>query len=175
MDAVSQELWFSDPAGHMLGFWFLTILGVVIGAVVYAGAAYARLRRPQVQALPSLPKGVALGLGVAVALFVAGLAWTNHFWGFYVVTLTEDEMVVESLFPRRRATLARDEVARVQAGMTGGRFDSACLVIEQTSGKVRRSEGLRPDELEPRLEAVQQWLADPDAWRAQIRQVEAAE
>ena len=62
-----------------------------------------------------------------------------------------------------------------RAGMTGGRFDSACLVIEQTSGKVRRSEGLRPDELEPRLEAVQQWLADPDAWRAQIRQVEAAE
>ncbi len=147
---------FGSVSGAAVMFWFLTVIGVAIGAVVYALCAYPSVRRPQFRHWgASRSLGVLLGgaLAAAVSAVAYGLCWTS----FYRIELGGASMQLEYHFPGRTVVLQRDAVTGLQEGITGDKFNAHRLLVHAPGGKIYKSAGITTEHLREALQMARAW------------------
>lgn len=96
-----------DPSGFEVHFWFLVLLGLALGTVVYVLLRRPAARRPRFRTATGVGGGWALLAALLVAAPITWYAWTDSWGHFYSVDVGREALVLGFLYPPRTVRLPR--------------------------------------------------------------------
>lgn len=142
-------------SGELVRFGLVTGIGLALGWIVYRLLTDPGSRRAQFQHLGTLSRRASIAIGLTLAMVFATSAYRDSFLAFTAIGWSEDALVLERRFPRRRETLELSQVTAVGVVRERG---GPRLVIRTDDGRaprstptsLRRAEHLR-DEIRSRM------------------------
>lgn len=159
-----QTIYFGSEFSGAVGFWIVTSLGFVLGAIFYAVCAYPRFRRPPFNRMGHARRwGIFLGASVAGTLIL--LAWWLNWSEFYRIDMDARQVRLYYHFPDREKTVSIDAIQEITKGVTLDRFDYCRLVLEDEEGARYRSANVKPREFDPRFKYIRRFLVEAGCYR----------
>jgi hypothetical protein len=164
MPWVMQTLYFGDVFSSAVGFWIVTFLGLVLGAIFYFVCAHPRFRRA-----PFNRMGPARGWGIFLGTFVAGtlilVAWWLNWAEFYRIDMDARQVRLYYHFPDREKTVSIDAIREITKGVTLDKIDWCRLVLESEDGARYHSANVNPREFDPRFKHIRRFLVEAGCYR----------
>lgn len=96
--------------GNLVQFWFVTILALFIGYVIYEGLSSLRIRKEKFKNLGIIPRKWALLVAGSVVLVIIGFVYVDNWSYFYRIDAQKNNVTLFYFFPQRRVILPMNDI-----------------------------------------------------------------
>jgi len=130
-------------AGNLAQFYFLMVIGFIVGAAFYLGLTNPAFRTPAARSYRLLPPWQGIALGGGITLLIVGIAYAYNWTRFYQMDVQNDRLILHYFFPTRTVVVPRATLEHIEPALENlGRLEH--LVIHTKHGKSYRSAGMWP-------------------------------
>lgn len=150
------EMALGSPSGALVHFAFFTVIGTVLGMILYALCAWPGTRRAQFRSFDAMPRLGAV-VGIATAVIFSGVAWQNVYLDFYRIEIDADEVRLHYDMPPRTVVLPSEAVVGMRKRILPGRRIKRQIVMETSEG-FYVSGSLRRDTLASAWETLSDYI-----------------
>ncbi|MEM7204129.1 MAG: hypothetical protein AAF628_27960 [Planctomycetota bacterium] len=161
MIAEVERIELASVAQYSVLFWLLTVIGIALGAVLYAGLRYPWMRHPALRSSGPASPRVSWACGVTLASAFAAFAYGNAWMAFFALEVDGDRMWLVYQYPERRVELQRDDVREVRRRLSTDRFRHSSVVLVTDDGRFE-SVPLDRDRGDALQAAFARWRAAPN-------------
>ena len=124
---------FGDPQNALIFFGLFSVIGVVLGGIIYALFAHRGTRRPQFRHLDTMPRFGAIA-GALVAGLIIYMAWSSTYRTFYRLEVDEDTVRLQYYMPQQYFEFPRSEVSTIEKHFSFDKWGNRQIVLKTTQG-----------------------------------------
>lgn len=113
-----------DEQHALIFFALYSMIGVVLGVVVFAVFAFRGARRPQFRHLGVMPRFGAT-VGISIAVVISYMAWASAYRGFYHLEVDDEVLRLHYVMPSQVKVFLKSAVTSVEKRVQswrGGRY-----------------------------------------------------
>ena len=141
-----------DEQSALLFFVFYSVIGLVLGAIVFALFAFRGSRRPQFRHLGVMPRFGATA-GISIALVISYVAWSAMYRDFYRIDVDDETVQFQYFMPSQVRIIPKSAVTSVEKRAypgRGGRY----RILMVTEGGVFSSARMYSNQFDGVWEAI---------------------